>query len=264
MSESPQRYRVVLADDEPMARLSVRSLLDRDPAVEVLAECANGREAVKAVRELRPDILFLDIQMPGMGGFDVVEFLDEEELPVIVFATAYDQYALEAFDVSAVDYLLKPFDDERFALALARAKERVATNADREETLSRLITTYGGTIASQQEQEGGPSQRLKILREGGLDLIDTADLLWVRAADQYVELHTVRGDYLMRESMGHLERALDPTLFQRIHRSAIVRLSLIRTLERQSGGTGRVLVDDDVWLPVSRSRYSALKGRLSD
>lgn len=263
MTSQPKRFRVVLADDEPMGRLSVKSLLGRDSEVEVVAECANGLEAVKAVREHKPDILFLDIQMPGMGGFDVVEFLEEDELPVIVFATAFDQFALDAFNVSAVDYILKPFDDERFALALARAKERAGSPMDRGELVADLLTSYGETISKQQEEEGGPTHRLTILREGGMDLIDTADLLWVEAADQYVELHTKRGVFLMRESMGKLERLLDPEVFQRIHRSAIVRLSLIRTLERHSGGTGRVLVDDDSWLPVSRSRLVALKARLA-
>lgn len=262
MSSSSQTYRVLVVDDEPMARLSVRSLLEKDEQVEVVGEAINGLQAVKQVREQRPDILFLDIQMPGMGGFDVVEFLDEAELPVIVFATAFDQYALDAFNVSAADYLLKPFDDERFALALERAKLRVGSDGDRAQQVENLLTSYGGTIASEQAQAGGPSQQLKIMREGGIDLIDASELLWVEAADQYVQLHTKRGTFLMRESMGKLERTLDPDLFQRVHRSAIVRLALIRTLERQSGGTGRVLVDDETWLPVSRSRYTSLKARL--
>ena len=182
---------------------------------------------------------------------------------MIVFATAFDKYALEAFDVSAVDYLLKPFDDDRFAKALSRAKDRVSKKAEASDEVADLLSNYSKTIPSQQGEEGGAATRLRIMREGGMDLIETSEILWIEAADQYVELHTGRGVFLMRESMGNLERMLDPEVFQRIHRSAIVRIGLIQTLERQSGGTGRVLVGEESWLPVSRSRYASLKARLS-
>jgi len=257
-------FRVAFADDEPMGRMSVRKLLEDDPDVEVVAECANGMQAVEAVRTLAPHILVLDIQMPGMNGFEVIEALEEDELPVIVFATAFDRYAVQAFDKSAVDYLLKPFDDERFALALARAKERARTTTatDKESALSLLVESYGETIESQQSEEGGPLTRLTIHREGRIEVVEVDDLLWIEAADQYVELRSIHGVHLMRESMSRLERGLDPAKFLRVHRSAIVALSQIRALERHPGGTGRVQVADDVWLPVSRSRYGSLKARL--
>jgi two-component system LytT family response regulator len=263
MTNDEVTFTVALADDEPMGRMSVRVLLERDPSVRLVAECRNGMEVVTIVRTLKPEILFLDIQMPGMGGFDVLEELEEDELPVVVFATAFDRYAVQAFDRCAADYLLKPFDDERFERALKRAKERVLTQSDHGSVAQALVSEYGETIASQQAAEGGAMGRLKIHKEGRIDYIDVSELLWIEAADQYVELHTRNGVFLMRESMGQLERSLDPERFLRIHRSALVAVSEIRALERQSGGSGRVQVCDGKWLPVSRSRYGALKARLA-
>lgn len=262
MTEQPRTYRVAFADDEPMGRMSVRKLLERDPEVVVVAECANGMQTVDAVREHEPEILFLDIHMPGMNGLEVLDALEDEPMPVIVFATAFDRYAVEAFDVSAVDYLLKPFDDERFAKALERAKERVRQATSQAEEHSRLIQSFGETIGRQQAEEGGPLAKLTIHREGRMEIIPTEEILWIEAADQYVELHTTSGVVLMRESMGKLERSLDPQRFLRTHRSAIVALDQVRTLERHPGGTGRVQVAGDTWLPVSRSRLTTVKARL--
>ncbi|MFT7486891.1 MAG: two-component system LytT family response regulator [Candidatus Paceibacteria bacterium] len=260
--DSTQIFRVAFADDEPMGRISVRVLLERDPEVKIVAECSNGMQAVEAVRALSPNILFLDIQMPGMGGFDVLAELEDDELPVIVFATAFDRYAVQAFDKCAVDYLLKPFDDERFARALERAKERARQNTDKNAVGGEIVASYGSTIEVQQAEEGGPVSRLKIQREGRIDYVNASDILWIEAADQYVEIHTPEGDFLMRESMGRLERWLDPKRFQRIHRSALVATSEIRALERQAGGSGRVQVSAEKWLPVSRSRYGVVKASL--
>ena len=264
MPDSNATYTVAFADDEPMGRMSLRVLLEQDPQMQILAECANGMQVIAAVREHQPQILFLDIQMPGMTGFDVLNELEEDQLPVIVFATAFDRFAVQAFDKSAADYLLKPFDDERFARALERAKERVrAGSATQPAPEIDVATEYGNTIAEEQSAGGGPTDRLQITREGHIDYVETKDLLWVEAADQYVMLHSVHGEFLMRDSMGHLERCLDPVRFRRIHRSAIVALSQVRALERQSGGTGRVQVTYKKWLPVSRSRYTALKALLA-
>jgi two-component system LytT family response regulator len=262
MPESMTTFTVAFADDEPMGRMTLKVLLEKDPQIQVVAECANGMQVVKAVRELAPQILFLDVQMPGMTGFEVLKELEEESLPVIVFATAFDRYAVQAFDKSAADYLLKPFDDERFVRALERAKERVQQGTEAAGT-KEVVSEYDATIEDQQGAEGGPVERLQITREGHIDYLKTKDLLWVEAADQYVMLYSLHGEFLMRESMGHLERALDPACFKRIHRSAIVAIPVIRALERQAGGTGRVQVSDDKWLPVSRSRYTALKALLA-
>ncbi|MCB9914021.1 MAG: response regulator transcription factor [Planctomycetes bacterium] len=263
MSEPARKLRVVFADDEPLGRATVRTLLERDPGVEVVAECKNGVEAVAAVRRERPDILILDIEMPGLSGLEVVEELEDDEPPVVVFATAYDHYAVHAFDVHAVDYLLKPFDDERFATALGRAKERASreNGATLRERLSDLLETLTERQAATARREPATT-RLSIHREGRVDLIDTADLVWVEAQDQYVMLHTRRGDFLMRESMGKLEQTLDPARFLRTHRSAIVALDQVRTLERQSGGVGRVQLANGLWLPVSRSRMSTVRAHL--
>lgn len=264
MSSTEQVLRVVVADDEPMGRASITALLADDPGVRVVAECANGMEAVTAVREHRPDVLFLDVQMPGMGGFDVIRALESETLPVIVFATAYDQYAVEAFEVHAVDYLLKPFDDERLATAMQRARERVLVQSaeERVQAASRVMAAVSDSTLDVAEHEGGVTRRLTIHREGRVDIVDTEDLLWVEAADQYVQLHTKHGVQLMRKSMTYLERHLDPARFLRVHRSAIVATSEIRSLERLGTGGGRVRIGDGTWVPVSRSRMAPLRARL--
>ena len=263
MSEADASIRTLVVDDEPMARASLRKLLSDDPSIEVVGECRNGFEAVAALREHRPDLMFLDIQMPGMTGFDVLDELAEDEVPVVVFATAYDKFALRAFEVHAVDYLLKPFDDERFHLALERAKGRL--RAGDLEDMRGLLT---GVLQTAREgeselQEGEPVTRLSIHREGRLDLIDVAEITWIEAADQYVRLHTAIGEHLMRETMSQLERRLDSARFMRIHRSAIVALDCVKRYEALGGGNARVLVDEGTWLPVSRSRAAAVRRRLS-
>lgn len=263
MSEASQPMKVVFADDEPLSRATMRKLLARDPNIKVVAECANGVEVVDAVRSERPDILILDIQMPGLTGFEVVEELEDEGPPVIVFATAYDQYALHAFEVHAVDYLLKPFDDERFEKAMERAKLR----AEREsravvgEQLSGLLETLNKDRTEQPSSEPALT-RLTIHREGRVDVVNTEDLVWIESADQYVMLHTAQGEFLMREAMSNLERRLDPQRFLRIHRSAIVALDQVRSLERLGSGVGRVQLLSGLWLPVARSRMASLKTRL--
>lgn len=263
MSESGRTMRVVFADDEPLSRATMRKLLARDPGVEVVAECANGVEAVRAVRSERPDILILDIQMPGLTGFEVVEELEDEDPPVIVFATAYDQYALDAFEVHAVDYLLKPFDDERFQKAIERAKLRAErdSRAVVGEQLSGLLETLNEGRSADGADEPVLT-RLTIHREGRVDVVETDDLIWIESADQYVMLHTAEGEFLMREAMSKLERSLDPQRFLRVHRSAIVALDQVRSLERLSSGVGRIHLKDGLTLPVARSRMATLKARL--
>ena len=260
MAEAQRRLRVVLADDEPLARATLRGLLAEDPALELVAECKNGGETLAAVRKHGPDLLLLDVQMPGMGGFEVLEDLEPPERPVVVFVTAYDRYAVRAFEVHALDFVLKPFDDERFRKALARAKERArvdAALAGRE--LGELLETLAQDAGREAD---APVKRLVIRREGRVEVIDTDRIVWVEAADQYVVLHTDDGDVLMRESMNRLEQDLDPTQFLRIHRSAIIALGHLRALDR-STGAARVLVDADTWLPVSRSRLQTLKAHLA-
>lgn len=258
--------RVAIVDDEPMARASLRKLLAEDAEVELVAELANGDDALRALPELAPDLVFLDVEMPGKTGFEVVAALPGSSLPLIVFVTAYDQYALKAFEVHAVDYLLKPFDDDRFRTALERAKERLLQERvlDVGHELAGLLSAVNARAAG--VPEGAPREplptRLAIHREGRVDWVDTSELRWVEAADQYVMLHTASGEHLMRESMHELERRLDPLRFLRVHRSAIVALAHVRSFERQASGGGRLLLDRGEWLPVSRSRAAALMQRL--
>lgn len=238
-----ERLTVVVADDEPLARATLRRLLAGDPELTLVAECAHGREAVDAVRAHTPDLLLLDVQMPGLDGFGVLSELQPAELPAVVFVTSHDRYALQAFEVEAVDYLLKPFDDQRFEKALERAKARL--------------------------REGGGAQRetlrqLAVRHQGRIDLVDLQGLRWVEAADQYVRLHCDDGVHLLRQSMAHLEESLDARRFLRIHRSAIVSVDRLRALESTGRGTGVVRLDDGSELPVSRKRMAEVRDRLGN
>jgi two-component system LytT family response regulator len=265
MPDEPRRVRTAFADDEPLARATLRKLLAADPQIEVVAECRNGREAVSAVRKLSPDLLLLDVQMPGLNGFGVLEELDEEEIPMVIFATAYDRYAMRAFDVHAVDYVLKPFDDERFQQALERAKERLRTRevvgmGQKLAELLRMVGSEGGNAAERGTEPH--AQRLSIHREGSVEVIDVDRIVWIEASDQYVVIHTEDSEHLLRESMSGLEQRLDPSRFLRIHRSAIVALERVRRLEKTPSGVGRVLIGADTWLPVSRTRMAQVRDRL--
>lgn len=262
MPDEPPILRVVIVDDEPRARASLRKLLESDTEVQLVGECANGHEAVETARKEAPDLMFLDVQMPGMTGLQVLEKLQGKERPAVIFTTAFDQYALAAFDEHAVDYLLKPFDDERFLRALERAKERIRrdTLADVGRRVTDLVATMGqpphaiGAAATPSYPE-----RLSVHREGAIELIEVGEIEWIEAADQYVRLHTRNGDLLMRQAMSELEKTLDPARFVRTHRSAIVALEGIVKLESQSGGTGRVLLRIGGWVPVSRSRIPSIR-----
>ena len=263
MSEKADKLRVVIADDEPLARSTMRRLLAIDADVELVAECADGIAAVAEVRKHAPELLFLDVQMPGLGGFEVLAQLGERAPPLVIFVTAYDRYAIRAFDVHALDYLLKPFDDERFHEALAHAKERrkLARVVGLTQQLSALLDDVRGGRGN-STHEATPLQRLSIHREGQIELVEVADIEWIEAADQYVIVHTVHAEHLLREPLGDLEKRLDSGQFVRIHRSAIVALARVRKFEREDSGVGRVLVGKDRWLPVSRSRVAFLRERL--
>ncbi len=247
-----------------MARATLRTLLQAEPDVQLLGECANGAEALSSLQQARPDLIFLDVEMPGMNGFEVIEALDDEHPPLVVFTTAYDRYAIEAFGVHAVDYLLKPFDDARFAQALERAREHLVRErvVSASRRLAQLVHPETSEVAQLQPSEHAHLDRLTIRREGGIELVETSSIDWVESADQYVRLHTTRGEVLMRESMGALERNLDPARFQRVHRSAIVALDRVRQLVTQGGGLGKLQLLDDTWIPVSRARIAALRRRL--
>lgn len=251
-----ERLRLVIVDDEPLARETLRLLARRDREAVVVAECRNGEEAVESVREHRPDVIFLDVQMPGLDGFDVLNRLGEEalgeEAPVIVFVTAYDQYAIRAFEVHAIDYLLKPFTDERFEMALARAKD-VVRRRGQDEVRGRMAQLAAAHRAS--------TQRFMVRSAGRVVFLKAEEIDWIEAADYYVRLHVAGASYLLRESMNDLEAALDPEAFVRIHRSAIVNLDRVREMRPLFRGELVVILNDGTQLRMSRSRREELESR---
>ena len=231
--------RTVIVDDEALARERVRTLLAASPDVDVAAECTNGRDAVAAIRELRPALVFLDVQMPECDGFDVIERLGSDT-PSIIFVTAYDSYALRAFEVGALDYLLKPFDNARFERTLERAKERI-------------------TLA----KNGQPAKWPFVIKTAGqVCFVGASEIDWIEAADYYVSLHVGRKTHLLRRSMAELEQELDENTFCRIHRSAIVKLDKVRRLELNESGEYDVLLTNGTRLRLSRRYRKELQSRL--
>ena len=250
---APARIRTLIVDDEPLAREGVRMMVNLDPELEVVGELGRGRDAVDAIQRLRPDLVFLDVQMPEMSGFEVLAALDETQLPAVIFVTAYDQYALRAFEVHALDYLLKPFDEERFHAALARAKLHLHN--------SRLSEKLQALLAAVQAPGEGREylQRLSIKDSGRVVFLDVAEVDWIEAADYYVQLHAGGKSYLHRESMQRLEERLDPACFLRIHRSAIVNRARVKELRHRNGRELVCILANGVTLKVARSQRSKLK-----
>jgi len=239
---SSDTLRVVIVDDEPLARTVVREFLKHHPGVEVVAECGNGFDAVKAVTDLSPDLMFLDVQMPKLNGFEVLELIGRQ-VPVI-FTTAYDQYALRAFEVHAVDYLLKPFSGERFRTALARARERIARHAP-DPALAGL--------AAELRRRPAYLTRLPVRTAGRTVFVDLESVDWLEAADNYVRVHVQRREHLVRETLAALDAQLDPDRFARIHRSVIVNVARIAEVRPTSHGDAEVLLRDGARLAVSRT-----------
>ncbi len=240
--------RTILIDDEPLAREKLRGFLDNENDVEVVAECRDGKEALLTVDEEKPDLIFLDVQMPEMDGFEVLENLDQEHMPTVVFVTAYDQYALKAFDVHAIDYLLKPFDRDRFRQAMERARaehERRQVGEMRDKVLA-LLSDVG---------ERGPkySERLVVKTSGRVIFVKVDDIDWIDAAGNYVKLHVKGESHMLRETMSRLEERLDPERFLRIHRSTIVNIDRIRELQQQFHGDYLVILESGQRLTLSRS-----------
>ncbi|MEW5702165.1 MAG: response regulator [Candidatus Zixiibacteriota bacterium] len=240
--------KVLIVDDEPPARRRIRRLLSGHPDIRIVGECRNGAEAVKAIRTEAPDLIFLDVQMPGMDGFDVLRRLDEKHMPAVVFVTAYDQYAVRAFDVHALDYLLKPFDEERFAKTLRRAREQVhdgLASPDR----SRLLKL----LASLSPRS--PREARLLIRDRGKTLFVPLDTIeWIESAGNYCIAHTPNGKQLLRRTMKALEEALSPDVFRRVHRRAIVNIQCIKELRSWGEGEYELILASGAKVPVSR-RY---------
>jgi two-component system LytT family response regulator len=247
--------RALIVDDEPLARRGVALRLKKFAGVEVVGECADGQSAVTRILELAPDVVFLDVQMPGMDGFDVLRALPRESLPGVIFLTAYEQHALRAFDVQALDYLLKPVDDERFAAALERARRftESATKAQTTEQILRLLGAQPEPYAS----------RLPVRTGSRIQVVPVEEIEWIGAAGDYAELHTNGRCHLLRETMGSLEQKLDPRQFLRIHRSRIVRAGSIRELRSIENREYIVRLSDGSTLRSSRSYADRLEAWLS-
>src|SRR5678809_381288 len=257
------KIKTLIVDDEPLARRNLRLLLSKDPQIEILDECRNGREAVKAINALSPDLIFLDIQMPEMDGFDVLAHVGPENIQAIIFVTAFDQYALKAFDVHALDYLLKPFDDERFARALERAKSQMAAR-EINQLSERLLALLE---ARETERKGSNPEeryltRLMIKASSRMMLLKVDEVDFIEADGNYAKLHAGRKTHLLREKMNDLEGRLDPAKFVRIHRSIIVNLDRIKELHPHFNGDYVVVLEDGRQLKLSRTRREHLESRL--
>ena len=254
MTES-KTLRIVIADDELLARQRIEDLLARDPSVSIVGTASNGTEAVAAIRKLKPDLVFLDVQMPGMTGFEVVAEVGAEQMPVTIFVTAFDQFALKAFEVAAIDYLVKPFDDERFTHALARARKTVELR-EVERLTKQLVTLLHESNAPPKKQY---LDRIPVEMRGQLRVVPVSKIEYITASGPYAELHVAGKTFAVRERMQTLEEKLDPAVFFRVHRSAIARLSRIEVILRASGGDYAVRLKDGTELPLSRSRREQLE-----
>jgi len=245
-----RRIRALVVDDEPLARDMIREMLQDDSEVEIVAECANGREAVKAIKSLKPDLVFLDVQMPELGGFEVLESLDPEASPYIIFVTAYDQYAVRAFEVHAFDYLLKPFDHERFDVAWQRVKEQIKLDETGER--DRHI------LALLEELKTGPRhlERLVIKNGGRVFFLNVQDIYCIESEGNYVRVYDNQKGYLLRETISSLEEQLDPKQFRRIHRSAIVKIDRIKEMQPWFHGEYRIIMENGKQLTLSRNYRS--------
>lgn len=250
------RYSVLIVDDERLARNRVRRLLSLDSDIDIVGECANGEEAVAALREKPTQIVFLDVQMPGLDGFAVLESVDRDKLPVVVFVTAYDAYALKAFEARAFDYLLKPFDRKRFTEVLRRAKSHVSMLEGA--TVNQRIVELLESLDTRKADHS----RIAIRAGGHVVLVKTESIDWVEAADNYVCLHCGPETHVVRETMNSFEHRLDQNRFLRIHRSAIVNLERIKEMQPWFRGDYQVVLQDGTKLTLSRSYRERLKSVL--
>lgn len=238
--DRPGKIATIIVDDEPLARSNLSVLLREDPQIEIVAECGSGIDAPAIIRNAKPHLLFLDVQMPECDGFDVLELLGKDIPPAIIFVTAYDQYALRAFEAGALDYLLKPFDNTRFELALDRAKQKIAHEKERPKKPERVAIKSAGQII----------------------FIKISEIDWVEAADYYACIHVGARTHMLRRSISELEQELDPTIFCRIHRSTIVNCERISGLKLNEDGDYEVQLDTGARLRLSRSYKKQVQSRM--
>lgn len=240
--------RAIIVDDEELARQILREYLRSEPDIEIVAECTNGFDAVKAVTECKPGLLFLDVQMPKLDGFEVLELIGNEV--AVVFVTAYDQYAMKAFDAAAVDYLLKPFDQERFRTALNRVRRRLGEAAS---------TTNAAELRAAAQPPGQHARRIVVKDGTRVHIVPVAQLDYAEAQDDYVALHSAGKTYLKQQTISSLESSLDPMRFVRVHRSYIVNLDRVAKIEPYTKDTRLAILADSSQVPVSRAGYLRLK-----
>jgi two-component system LytT family response regulator len=248
--------RTIIVDDVELAREHVKILLN-DSEIEIVAECENGREAIETIQNLKPDLVFLDVQMPKIGGFKVIETIGAEKMPTVIFVTAYDEFALRAFEVNAIDYLLKPFDEVRLAKAVERAKREIKKqepSAEIEEKLRKLL--------KEVKTEPQYLRRIPVKSSRGMTLVLTEEIDWIAASGHYLELHAGRDTHLIREKLSQIETRLDPRKFMRIHRSTIVNLDHIKTIHPLFSGDQLIVMKDGQELNLSRTYYEKLMLRL--
>jgi len=245
--------RVLIVDDEPLARRGVRQLLEREPDVVVVGEARNGREALRALRTLDPGLVFLDVQMPEVDGFDVLRTHGAERMPPVIFVTAYDEFAVRAFDAHAVDYLVKPLRASRFAEAVQRVRDRMRSAEAIE--LSRKLSALLATANAERPSAGSEGvRRLVVPTSAGELVLDVDEIDWIEADDYYAAVHTRGRRHLIRESLSSLEARLDPARLVRVHRSAIVHLGRVREFRVDVPGAAVIVLRDGTRIPVSRRR----------
>jgi len=246
---SKEKIKTIIIDDEKLAREIIKSYLKKFESVELIAECSDGFDGLKQINELKPDLIFLDIQMPKLTGFEMLELI--EEPPIIIFTTAFDQYALKAFEVNATDYLLKPFSEERFAEAVSKAIKIITKIPPEKQKLDGLMKSV--------EKQNEFLDRVIIKHGQKIEIISTEDIRYIEAQDDYTMLYTSKGNFLKQKTMKYFEENLDPAEFIRIHRSYFVKLSQVKQIELFEKESYRVLLHDGKQLPVSKSGYQNLK-----
>ncbi len=275
MSMSEQKIKTVVVDDEPLARKGLRTRLERHADIEVVAECQNGVDAVSVISKLRPDLVFLDIQMPGLNGFQVIHKLRElhQPIPLIVFVTAYDSYAIKAFDVHALDYLLKPADDERLRETLVKVRNYFGNQHQDEQSrkLVDLVADLTGDdceeilrkLANGEAIETNPYPDVLAIKDGSeVTRVAVQDIQWIDAAGDYMCVHALDGMHIMRKTMKELEQELNPQWFVRVHRSAIANIRFVKKLVSHISGEYHLILQNDTELKVSRSHRDKVKAAM--
>lgn len=239
------RLKVLVVDDEPLARMGLAELVRHDPELECIGECGDGQAAIDSIESLKPDLILLDVQMPEIDGFGVIRAIGAERMPPVIFVTAYEEFALEAFRVHALDYIVKPFSDAALAEALTRAKRG---------HLQHLTSQLSALVRTRQDY----LTRITVRVAQRMQIVRVADIDWIEAADYCARLHVGTNSYVVRVSLGALERLLDPTLFVRVHRSAIINLERMKEIISDDSGDGLIVLSDGARVRLARSRRAAV------